>query len=379
METSAAPTETNENPDPFRLKWTMLLWVLAPVVVLVALEAHFRSVNYNFTMGWHTVDDVAGTRNLDYIFIGTSRTICAVDEQTFLDQIEKRTGHEVYGHNMGAGGNRLIWHYLGIRYLYEEAPLQMKNTVFLIEAPGQLPEYMYWEDNWVYPRMEQLIVPTMREKDLDELWESDMAVNNKLDLSLRYLFKDWTTFAAREKARWEFLDAGTKTVEKGLEWIAGRPKPEDELIENLEFRGNVQGDPDVVRNAERLLADYKLREQEQLSRPWEDWEDTILQDIVDYVQERGGHVVFFEVPQPSTFDDIYKSEQREIDREKFLAWAEKNGTPLITPDFEYDDGDFPDHFHLGARQAIGYSRALADKYLEQLVLDRDTGEGKNTP
>jgi len=349
------------------------VWILVPLAVIIGFELSIQDTGITFNMGWHTVDDVANAKKIDYLFVGTSRTLAAVDEATFTDEIWQQTGQGLYGQNMGVGGVRLVWHYLGLRNLYQQAQddpqlrQQLQGTTVLIEAPGELPEHMYWTDNWVYPTYEQLLIPNLRSRDLGPLWSSTMPLNLKIDLTLRFLFHDWDTFTFRGRIRHEFIRHGGMMVERLLAAVTGIERGEDEKIQDLNFRGNIKGDPDVARNAERLLAEWKFREQKKLQRAWRNWEETILADIVKTVQQGGGDVAFYDIPQPSGFDDIYHTEQRNADRRAFYKAAEKWGTPVLKPDFEYTDDDFPDHFHLSGSESMPYSRALARAFVREVM------------
>jgi hypothetical protein len=365
---STAPNETLPEPTG-PINWMVVfLWILVPALVYFAAEDRFRGSSWDQTFGWHTIPAVTGGKHIDSLFFGTSRTAAAVCEEDFAQRVANTTGQPHYAYNMGAGETRLVFHYFGLRNLYKDSPRQLKGTTLFIEAPSGLPEYMFWTDAWIYPRAERNLIPVLRDDDLSRLWRADESVEKRLDLSIRYLLWSQRLFSMRHVFRHESLALGAKWMEGVLLHLGARA-PESQsgfTEEELRIRGGIQADPAITRDAERVFKKYCEREKNVLNRPWQRWQDTILQDIVDLVHANGGHVVFFEVPQPTIFNRIYGSSLREKDRAVFRAWADQVGATLVRADFVYTDADFPDNFHLAASLCGAYSTSLADAYVMEM-------------
>lgn len=352
-----------------QLAW--IPWVLFPLLAFGSLEYHLKKHEYQVEYGWTKVDDIAGNKNLDFMFIGTSRTACAINDKAFYETVGPHIDDPdgwFYGQNKGTGGTRLIYHYLGLRNVLEENPYQFKNTYFLIEAPAGFPEFSYWSDNWVYSTMENLVINDIRSNDVPKLLTTNTPLNDRLDMTMRYTLRDWTTYDSRERVRAEFYGWGTNLIEKSLTKVFGVKKQELPPIEDIVMGGFVSSNPEVAANADKILEHCLAQEDDYLNRPWQDWDNTILNEMVEMIRSYGGTVILYDVPQVTFLEDnVYHAPRRHDDRIAFEKWRAKKDIPLIKADFDYTDADFPDHMHLGAKKGKVFSEALGEVFIEEVL------------
>lgn len=367
MTTDAIPSapQAPEAIPSRAMQW--LIWILIPVIGFAVTESKLRESYIAFTAGWHTVSQMSGDKHIDAIFIGTSRTFYGVDEERFSSELSKLTGRRFFSYNIGAGDTRLTFNYMGLRNLYHQHPAQVRGCIIFIEAPGGIPEYLLWTDEWTYQRAEQLLVPNMQWEDLPRLWRSHMTTEKKLDMTTRFLFFGTITFAQRHIIRYEFFLKGQQFTEGLLLDLGAKPRESTELRTDKFLREGIKTVEDINRNAKKLFDDYYIREKDMLERPWREWDKSILGDLVTMVQRNGGRVVFFEIPQTSMFDRIYHTPMREEDRIAFEKQAAIWGTPILRTNLVYTDEDFPDHFHLSTEKSPEFSALLARKYAETVL------------
>ncbi len=361
--------EFDPTQPPAHWKVRYLLWIGAFVFIIYVFEMSFRESILSQTFGYEKTVAVAGNRYVSFIFTGTSRTLHAVDEDLIMNKVGKELGRDWYGRNLSGGGNKIDNHYLGLRNLFRENPEYLQNTIVFIETPDELPEHMYWSDSWTFDDYKRNLIPNLRLEDMLPLFKSSTKLNTKLHLMINFLLYDWRSFESRYVLRHEFLAARSRDLAAWMEKIGGRA-PKEEVIENIDenLGRNVKVDKEVLRNADVMLEQFIARNQEILFRPWDDWEDTVIDDIVDVVQSHGGQVVFFDVPQHSNYNGIYyEYETRDNDRKAFREYLKKKGCIYIKADFNYTDSDFPDKFHLGQTQSKPYSEALADQIIEKVL------------
>lgn len=364
--TDNTPEILEPETSPLLRATRLLLYIAVPAIILIVFEKHFREHIWSKTFGYQTTMQ-STSHNIDHIFIGSSRTIAALDEGMFDRILWEQTGKDSFTINMAGGGNKLTHHYFGIRRLYEEDPYRMRNTTLFVETPDELPDYMPWSDPWVYSDHKHILLPNMHLGDLAPLWETNTPLNTKIHITINFLLYDWRTFERRYIIRNEVLRLSTLWVESRITSITGREKPIEEGIDNVTTRGGITANPDIVRRNEFFFNQFYEQHREELERPWRDWDNTVLRSIVDMVQEQGGRVVFFHVPQYSIYRRIYYDiPARDEDRQAIREFRERLGIPYLDPEFQTTDESFPDRFHLGIPQSEAYTKAFAKKYLEQI-------------
>ncbi len=355
---------TPRDPRPVRAAIRMVLpYLIIPALVLLGVEYKVREWRWQEQYDWGGMDKVAGSKPIEKVFIGTSRTLYGIDQDVFAQGVGAATGRAPYVVNMGSGGTRLMYSYFGLRNLLERSPAQTQRLDLFIECPGGMPMYNTWNDIWFYPTMEGAIVPHLRWSDMGRLWSSSMTREEKLDLTVRFIGFSSVIFTKRGTVRAIFLLRGIAAVNSAYMLIAPeRTKAVLDEGKGADMRTGQGPDMDVVRNEDYFFNIWKSQDKWNLDREWRDWDKTILADLIDMVRANGGRVYFYHIPQTER-QEAYFAERVE-DLAAFRAQAAKWGTPYLHSDFAYSDEDFPDRFHLGKQASVEYTKALVEEYLK---------------
>ncbi len=358
-------------PEPTKF-WRVLnavMYVAVPLVVFVVLEMLVAQrepepwVSYDY----NEAAAIAEGKHVDIMAVGSSRVIAGFDEHTFRHRLRELTGQDFVVQNMGSPGRRLIYHYLGLRNLFRDHPEQYRGTTFLIEAPFGLPEYQLRSDEWIYPNFPQHSIANIEPADLPEIFCTHAPFERKLDVTLRVMFKPSELLSNRLRTRNDVLQAGTNWTERVLEKLTENDSRASMINYDINPRGGLRTEFAQEQYADRMVRQWMEDEKEELLRPWRDWDQSVLGDIVHLVQENGGKIVFFEMPMHSITSDIYHSDVHLVDRELFQRQAQEWETPIIETPFEYTDEDFPDKVHLSIDLLPVFSNMLAETYAEDIL------------
>lgn len=338
-------------------QWRWLQWLVLPLLILVTADritdrwARARHFDY-----WGAAAEVAGSRHIDLLFMGTSRVAAAVDTPTVSAEMERRLHRKVTVLNEGMGYTNLLQCYLGLRNLIAAHPGALKGTVVALEAPGGLPDSFDWSERWIVDDGIENLVPLLREQDLPAVWRSRMSLEDRLHLTVRCLGRRSALLTQRERI-WRGLIARTKeTVERRLE-RAGVVRAENQGAVDLSDAGGIRNDAEGVA-AVRSAALAQFRREAGAQQPGEYARKPGVEQLVRLVQQAGGRMVFFEVPLHSAQAVVYETPVRRADRAYFAAKARAWGCPVIRPAFPVRDEDFPDVMHLARSRAPAYAAQL---------------------
>ena len=353
---------------PLLRRLRLAQWLVIPLAVAVGVELGMRRwIRSRPVDFWDRVQQVADDGPIDFLFIGSSRTAAAIDEDAFAEAASARLGRPVRAVNVGMGWSQLPQHWMGLRNLLERHPDALRGATVFIEAPALLPMHTRWDGPWYLPSREDLLIQVAGPADLPEFWASPATLEGKLGTTVRVLTsgsaacKNCERMGARIRERAREIVRDTSAA---LGQAARNLTPTDGFRPAADLRsaGGIRTDEEAVAAARRLaerIAAEELAEQ----GPWRDWDDTVLADIVDLAVRGGARVVFYEMPLHSLQARVEATPLRDQDRALAADWLAGRGLPMLRPDFPTVDDDFPDIWHLRGSAAPAFSRAVLEAWL----------------
>ena len=347
------------------------LWVVIPIAVLAGLETTARCLN--FGSRWYTgIKRLAEESPIDVMLIGTSRVPAAVDPDIFTELIREVVGPDPHVVMPARGWVTLIGHTLGVSQLFLDYNASLRGCDVLLELPDGLPPLRQtwsdldqgWMGRWTYKdRSPQLLAEVLGPGDLPGLWRSQTDLELKIPLTLRCLAGPTALVRYRELLRNRVFSLGRRLVreqivERFVDIRSQQALPEADLA----ARGGIKRDRKTVERA-RARIQRGVRELLANQVPIRDWDKTVLRTLADVVQQNGGRLVFFEIPQSSVLSALSQTDIRRQDRAIFRDWAARRGIPILKPDFTAVDEDFPDLLHLSASRSPAFTKALVRAWL----------------
>lgn len=339
----------------------LLLYIVLPLLAFGILELAVRErpPNPYEHYGYTGAPEEAAGKPVDLVAVGTSRVLAGILEEELAGELKEQTGRDWHVQNLGAPQRKLVYHYLGLRNLYKEHPDLYKGATVLIEAPSLLPEHMYWRDDWIYPGFAQMFLDNMHVQDLAGLMMTHAPLEQRLDVIIRFAMQWSELFSTRLRTRQDFLNWGTDFAEEFLDEAALFDSRQQMINLDINPRGGIRTEFLHRQLIERIYRQWLEDDRETLFRDWQEWDKTVLADIVKLVRANDGQVVFFEMPLSSLNDLLYGAEGREEDRASFLAQAKEWGIPVVETSFASTDEDLPDWIHLSRPKAEEFSKVLA--------------------
>ncbi|MEL6610667.1 MAG: hypothetical protein AAFQ53_01120 [Bacteroidota bacterium] len=350
--------------DFVRLMGNGLLFILIPVLVMefgirVVAADKFKGQEKHVDFYHPTRMAASNDRQIDYLFVGSSRVAAAVEPQAFADVVEERTGTRPMAIDQGKGYSTLVEHYFHLRNLAADYPGSLQGTTVMIESPMGLAQTNTWDGEWAKESWPELLGPPMRVGDLPQyvLSSTDTketkvaAIGSALFMSTRY----WDALTNKfEGALNRAFGAGKGATET---------KDEDCAEADMSTDGGVRCDDEGI-DITRKIVRFETRQAEELEEPVDDWNRTAAASIVELVRAEGGEVVFFDVPMGSYGIIRFGSEALLQSTEVFTEYRQANGLRYVrTAGFACNDDDFPDFAHLRHSRAEEYSRTLAESFL----------------
>jgi hypothetical protein len=295
-------------------------------------------------------------RAVDVLFVGTSRTASAVDAEAFA---APGHGAGLAVINAGTGFATPAEFFLALRNTLAEQPDVLRGATVAIEAPGAMPEPQRWADSWAHPDRPDMLTPLLRVRDVPAYWHTSHALEDKLAITASYLLRPLAIVTHRQAIGPRLFGRVHGLLVSGLEFVA-QPAEPVAAPADLTTAGGIRTDSGGVLLARRLAHDYAVVSM-QNQQPI-DWERTVVSDIMQLARGAGLRVVFFTPPLHSLHQAIYDTPQRRRDRDAFAAFAARQKTPILVPDFATTDADFPDIWHLKKSRSAEYTRALRLRY-----------------
>jgi len=353
----------------FRRFYMLILWVALPLVIVTFLESRVRKSTT--WPQWYEALCASSDRAPSAVFVGSSRVAAALDSDAFVSEVGKLTGRSVTTENMGRGYSTLIQHLHGLRALAELSSDRLAGCTVFIEAPCGMPTSESKRDTWVSREYPGLLVPTLRWGDLPALWRSHTPRELKLRLVVDFLFRSCDIWETRKGWRGWRLETGQRLVRKAL-LGPSEIRPED-VNSDLVNAGGIMTDAKSMARAKRLAydrAESKFEDAVEIK----DWDSRLVADIFRLVRSNGGKVAFFVMPMSSVMARPYSHPLFQASTKNFTEWADATGCLVLRPNFETEDEDFPDLWHLRQQRAGEFSRSLARSWYRSLFSADGTGQ-----
>ena len=334
-----------------KLAFRLLIFLLLPLVLTECalrvaspkLEGALRLVDF-----FAPVRSTAANSGLDALFIGSSRTAAAIDPSSFSAAMTTTARiNQFIVANAGKGYSTPAARYFGIRRLIAENPDVFRDKTLLVECAGGIPGMDRWDRDWGrgWP---ELLGPNLEWRDIVRMWKvMDGGIAKKLRItSSKYLL------TVRLWANIRSMPA--KLVAASLPSTPSGPTVDLATLGGIR---NDQEGVEIARQQMERVVEEQSWDQESVSG----WDETIVANTIHMVQQAGGRVVFFTLPQSTSDMAEFQTPIRRVDREKFELWREKNSLPLIgCSQIEVTDADFPDMLHIRRSLSPDISTCLAE-------------------
>lgn len=329
-------------------------FLLPLILSFLALEFYVEFLEKDRETWFSWLEKYQQNNKVDCIFIGSSMTLAAIVPAEFDAEILRLSGRKLNSKNMGMCYSTPAEYYFGLRYLLKNNSTALSQRVVFIEAPGEIPAFATWKDDWMEQQAPRLLAVYVNFGDIWRYWTSSRAPLlekvllpvSKFSYAAAYapliqeaLFTGINKFAAREIFKKE------------------ADPPESDLV-NL---GGIRTDQEGVRLVRNWV--YRFAEKRCQNQKAINWDETVICDLVQLIAKNGGKVVFFKMPLSSAMSRPYATSIRELDKKHFKEKLSKWHSVMLNPNFVISgDEDFPDLLHLRKSRAQEMSRALAESY-----------------
>jgi len=312
----------------------------------------------------------AKMEKIDFLFIGTSRVGAAIDENVFSEQMATGRTRKGLTLNMGYGYSTMQIHYLALLELQQTNPENFKGCTVFIEAPFGLPDAVTWPENWVTEKSPLLIVNYLKARDIIMFWRvSKNPWETKTYVTLAWGSKAIYGIAQLRSLGLAIGEAIIKSlVDKIMRQTFSIPSQADSLKIDLSSKAGIRTDAaavDQVRQLAITAAQAAMKNQQ----PVDNWEQTVLWDVIRFVRANGGNVVFYSMPLSTIQEQPLNTPLRQADKKAFITKAAACQVPYLTVPFDKTDDDFPDLWHLRKSQSPKFTTALAYAYLASIGTD----------
>lgn len=364
----SAPRRNAEPPQPggLRFGWrAFLLWIALPLLLLLSLEALVRKLDRGSfaRAAWYEgASDRLAQGQIDFLFIGTSRTASGFLPSTWEEEIEKATRRDVVCVNLGRAFSGPVSHYFGMRELVRRYPEKMRACTVSIEMSAGIPSFSgSWNEPWFIEGNSQLVVDYMDRKDLKRFLRTP-----------QHTFEEKAGVVSRYLGRGSALISGRRRLQQTIEWHGLRltravitalghegATAREDLPQNRQLRVDAGG----IHFQRDLILERVRPESLAAQRPLAPWESRVICQTAAELRAHGVRVVFHDVPVPSYVWTACSTPVRLADRAAFDRWTAALGIQQLESGIEVTDKDFPDLSHLRAARIEQYTRALARNYL----------------
>ena len=334
-----------------------VLWVLLPVAILVALEVVIRGTGL-VKSSWSRVEQIARERKIDYLFVGTSRTWAAINEEAFEQEHAQLTGREVRAVRAGIGNSTNAQHVRGIRNVLAAVPRAFEGSVVFLESRAGIPGSERGADlrNQLGPGA---LEDVFRAQDLPALVTADIDAESKAATLVAWVAPPFRFLEHRGRFRRKLLERGEQALRRTGLFARSQRAPQLRLAEGSGIRTDAAG-VEAVR--ELVGARLQQRLDAQAPIPWGRYD---LLAIVDALHAAGARVTLLDMPLGTRDGMIWRSNVRRADAERLLPMLLQRGVGAMQVPLTFADSDFPDDLHLDLDGAERFSRALASECVRQ--------------
>lgn len=288
------------------------------------------------------------------IFVGTSIMAAAVSADQFATTVSAKTGQLRQGTNMGQGYSTVAEYLYGFKEIVKTNATALQNMNVYIEAPGGLPAFETWTDNWMNPNFPNLLSQYIDWPGLQTYCTTcDVPASDKALLIGSY-FSTIISYGPQIQA------AIPETLDRLLD--AAFPQKVAAATDLTSAGGIATRGAQIkfVRDRAKKMAQKNLRNQKPV-----DWNKTVLRDLVAYLQSQGANVYFVQLPLSTVMLEPLDTPIRKQDRANFAAMADDWHCKFLRPQFSAADQDFPDLLHLRNSLMDKFTLELAQTYLAE--------------
>ncbi|WP_372720590.1 hypothetical protein [Novipirellula sp.] len=350
------------NSDRPAVKWMALQWICLPILMIAVVELTYQSRwSTGGSLNWYR--DRIITSELprsQILFVGTSRTRSAVDEDVFRRAMIGSKARCVI--NLGMGNCPPTIHLHALRNRLAANPDALRGSTIFVETPQCLPSFytldeFFWDheiresDPWRW----HLYLDSVTTIDPVTLMSSHLDLEGRIKLAIRAPLRDFLVLGKREIIGMSWRGMLKSKIQTILDSTKVERPPG---IADLVAEGGIRTDSDRVQamiHFEDTL-NSAIREFEKDLPPTE---DTPAGELIDLALANGAKVVCFDVPMHSSRVSLFRnSEPIQNGIEAFREFIAERGVAFVVADFQYSDVDFPDRSHLSKSRSPEFTRRL---------------------
>ncbi|MFT5914002.1 MAG: hypothetical protein ACI81T_000487 [Bacteroidia bacterium] len=292
------------------------------------------------------------TSKVDYLFIGSSRVPASINPQVFME-LDSGKVAVVAGRGFMTAGI----HYQALKMRLKDFPDFLKGATVFLEYPGSriydqsFEEQVFKVHESGSEAMPHLLIPHLDFVDLKGfLTQSPNSFGVKAEMVGLYLSAFYRSIP--------FIRENLTNLEKPLF------KQESDKSGILASDGGIRNDNLDFAKAKAIeLAETRkndLASSPQISPSQLD--KSILVKIHELIISNQGKLVLYKMPLHSIQQEIYNSKQEIANKEIFESWLTSNEIQTLqNPNFEYEDSDFPDVWHLSKARRDEFSKLLFEE------------------
>src|SRR5262245_47650090 len=341
------------------------LWVLLPIVVFFGLNLAIQRIAMRQPGWYYNVDQMLTRGQVDYLLLGSSRAVAAVDRSLFEAELEAARGGDVSAANLARGNISLIHTVLALQRLAEKHPGQLRGTVLMLEIPGGLPPVFGtwkdtprgWDSAWAeVGKNPQLLSRVLDWPHLVRFWKSPTDFEAKAAVTVRWATRALPFLDEQERVREELLSRGRKLTRSLLGTATKQPRLE------LKQEGGIRTDAEALEQIQTGVVEEARRLQRD-TQSYGDWQRSLLPDLVRVADREGMKLVFYRIPQSSLLERASTTPVRLSHAHRFRLMALKWRATIVDFPFQVDDDDFPDGLHLRLSESGPFTRELVRSWL----------------
>jgi len=334
--------------------FAIIFFVVAEIISRIIIDPFYfyysDSYNLRFDKVSLKIFDLVQANHIDYLFIGSSRVPATINPSVIMSEqpgkiaIVAGRGYMTPGVHYQALLNRLM-----------QYPNYLRSTAVVLEYPGT----DIYSSSFARDRLKVFEPQVMGEKamphlllphlNLNTLWEflkiSENSFSVKIDMLMLYFISSYRTSL--------FIKDKFKILETVLPFRQNEHKlVSDGGIRNDNIDEAKKKAIEVAAIESKAIADNPHLTNEILNA-------SSLANINKLVSENGGKLFLYIMPLNSIQKGIYSSEKSLQNKRIFEQWINEHGIEVIkVANFQYQDSDFPDTWHLGKDRRDEFTKKL---------------------
>lgn len=290
------------------------------------------------------------TANVDLLFIGSSRVAASINPQIFMQKDPSQTVVVA-----GRGYTTAGFHYQALRNRISEFPEYLENANVFIEYAGS--------KQYANPFIEEryrIYEPT--QPDNDKAMPHLLLPHLNYDSLLEFMKTSPNSWRVKRDMALLYFSSLYRSLDFVKEQLHRLDAPLMNATENLvPSEGGIRNDR-ISLAKEGAIVNAKRQIEKSESSPLittENLKESSLAYLNAIIKENGGKLLLYRLPVHSVQERIYDSDKERINRKIFEQWLGKNDIEIVhCPDFNYEDSDFPDTWHLSVKKRDEFSLLL---------------------